>query len=131
MEQKNKKELEKILIADDEIIYRNILAQALFENYEIEFASNADEEIEKSKQNKYLLILTDNQMNDGYGNSGLYAIEQIRKHDKNTPIYLHSGGLTNKIKTKALSLGANDVFKKIDSFMKLDKILTELKGGEK
>jgi|SRR3989344_936700 len=124
------KELEKILIADDCFELMESLKQVIFRKYEVVFASNAKEEIEKAKENKYLMILTDNNMEDGHENSGLYAIEQIRKYDGVTPIYLHSGGLTDEIETEALRLGANGVFDKANDFQEITKIFIELKGGK-
>jgi ActR/RegA family two-component response regulator len=125
------KKPEKVLIADDDFEYQRSLMQTIFRNYEVDLASDADQEIEKARGKTYTLILTDNQMEDGHENSGLYAIEQIRKYDKETPIYLHSGELTDQIRTEALKLGANGVFKKEDDFRELEKILTQLKGSKR
>ena len=54
----------KVLVADDNVEYRNSIVRAVFGDYETDVASNADEEIEKARNNHYSLILTDNQMED-------------------------------------------------------------------
>lgn len=101
--------LKKILIADDNTEYRNSLARALKGDYEIDFASNAKEEIEKAKKNEYEIIITDNNMEDGHSDSGLYAIEQIRKAGRKTPIFLSSASLSEEVKKKAKALGADEI----------------------
>ncbi len=123
----------KVLIADDNVKYRSRIAGTLFQNYETDFALNADEEIEKAMQNKYVLIVTDNQMQDGYGSSGIYAIEQIRKFDKETPIILNTANTSLDIAIEALQKGANEVVNKridFDEFREiLGKYLTGYGGG--
>lgn len=113
----------KVLIADDDARYRTDLAKALFEDYETDFASNADEEIEKARQNKYALIMTDNHMEDGYGNSGIYAIEEIRKFDKEVPIIFHSANSAFEISIEALQKGANEVASKMVDLDELENII--------
>lgn len=113
----------KVLIADDDVEYRNVLDKIFFKNYETDFALNANEEIEKARQNKYALIVTDNQMKDGYGNSGIYAIEQIRKFDTETPIVLNTANTALDIAVEALQKGANEVTNKRLDFEKFREML--------
>ncbi|MBU4069777.1 MAG: response regulator [Nanoarchaeota archaeon] len=120
----------KVLIADDDVEYRNILDKIFFKNYETDFALNANEEIEKAKQNEYALIVTDNQMKDGYGNSGIYAIEQIRKFDKETPIVLNTSNTALDIAVEALQKGANEVTNKRLDFEKFREMLGKYLIGD-
>jgi len=113
--------LVKVLVADDDIEYRNSIVRALFCGYEVDFASTADEEIEKARQNQYSLILTDNQMEDGYGNSGIYAIEQIRKFDKEVPIIFHTADTAFDVSVEALAKGATEVVSKRTGLGELQK----------
>ena len=105
-------EIEKILIADDDVDYSSSLAKNLFKTKHVDIVSNADEEINMARQNKYSLIVTDNQMRDGYENSGIYAIEKIREFDKKTPIILNSSEMHFDVALEALVKGANEVVKK-------------------
>jgi len=123
MTKEKTKSLAKILIADDKVDYRKSIAAALFSDYETDFASNADEEIEKAKQNQYSLILTDNQMEDGYGNSGIYAIGQIRKFDKKVPIVFHTADNASEIFMEALLVGANEAMSKITNLEGYEKVI--------
>ncbi|MBS3134696.1 response regulator [Candidatus Woesearchaeota archaeon] len=118
--------LERILLADDDVEYRSAIANALF-SYDVDLALNANEAIEKTKNNMYALIILDNNMEDGYGDSGIYAIEQIRRFDTKTPIFLHTADLTDYIKNSALRLGANDVFSKMISVRELKEKIKSCK----
>lgn len=103
----------KVLIADDNADARELIARVM-SSYEIDFALTADEEIVKAKQNQYFLILTDNNMEDGYENSGLYAIEQIRKFNKKVPIFFLTSALTDDLRNLAQKKGANEAMEKLD-----------------
>ncbi len=111
--------IQKILLADDDEQYKQSLKRALFGDYDVDFASNADEEIKKARENTYSLIITDNKMNDGYRNSGIYAIQEIRRFDTKTPIIFHSSNTSVDLSFIALSKGANEVIPKTLSLSKL------------
>jgi len=113
----------KILLADDDCDYRTFLTKRLFNSYDIDFASNADEEVEKAKENKYSLIITDNKMHDGHKNSGIYAIEQIRMFDKEVPIIFHTGDNDLSILIDAITKGASNAIFKNESCTNLKSVL--------
>lgn len=102
----------KILLADDNKEIKESLVRALFEDYQVDFASDADEEIAMARNNRYALIITDNDMEDGYGNSGIYAIEQIRKFDKKVPIIFYTASINKETFAKAREKGANETMSK-------------------
>lgn len=117
--------LRKILIADDEEITRKALTRYLSFYGEVHQASNAEQAIVLARENSYSLIITDNQMNDGHGDSGIYATRIIREFDTSTPIVIHTADLTDKIKEEGLKSGANEVLKKEISILRtaIDKYL--------
>ncbi len=101
----------KLLIADDDPYYRLMLG-TLFRDYDTLFASNTEELIEKARKKESSLIITDNQMNDGYGDSGIYAIGEIRKFDPDVPIIFHSSDNSMKTSLKATLTGATHIVTK-------------------
>lgn len=105
--------MKRVLIADDEPSIRAIIAQALHESgYDSDFACTADEEIARAAGNEYSVIITDNNMEDGRGNSGIYAIREIRKTDGKTPILFMTGNPSEQIMAEAVSAGATETFYK-------------------
>jgi len=115
----------KILIADDTRFYRVSYGIALRKDYDVDYASNVDELLEKTLNEEYSLVLTDNLMGFGYDNSGLYAAEEIRKKDKKIPIILNTSELTDKVKEKARELGINKVLEKPLDLLELREIIKD------
>ena len=99
----------KVLIADDDDGWISTLIENMFpeDKYIVDSVSNADDLISYAKNNKYDLIVTDNEMNDGHGDSGVYAIKEIRKFDKDTPIVMNSSDRGFSMPVSAISAGAS------------------------
>lgn len=115
--------LPKLLIADDNIQYLKSLERSLRNEFQLDCVTNADDEIAKVREaygsnNRYSLIITDNQMEDGKElepgdkSSGLYAIREIRKFDQLTPILLHTAYKGTELYVQAIFLGADAILSK-------------------
>lgn len=59
MEQSNK---QSILVVDDEEVIRSFLFEVLGENYDVSLAEDGDKAIEKIREHRYNLIITDLKM---------------------------------------------------------------------
>jgi len=115
-------ENKKVLIAEDDDLLRKILVRHIgsnFKNLDIDDVATCKELIEKSRSIEYSLILTDNNMEPG--TNGAEAIEEIRKFDKKTPIYMLSG--SSRAKDDALKSGATGFLDKCDD-KGLDEVLS-------
>ncbi len=104
----------KILIADDDPEMRTALTQILKSiPCNIEAVSNVPELFKKWNTELPALLITDNRMGKGEENTGMYAIQQLRKDNKETPILLMSSFMTQDEKEEALRQGANEVLDKL------------------
>jgi len=105
--------MKKVIIAEDLKDRRDFLVETISsEGIKIDEVDNGSELVEKVKLGGYNLIITDNIMPNM---NGLEAIREIRKFDKQTPIYLLSslaGGDAKVIEKQALGNGANGFIKK-------------------
>jgi len=111
----------KILLAEDDFINQEIILGLLEEkNIQIDIAENGKEAIELHKQNKYTLIFMDIQMPilDGYE-----ATKEIRKIDKNIPIYAITASAMKEDIQRTLDSGMNGYLHKPIDVSKLYKIL--------
>lgn len=80
--------MKKVIIAEDDEGWRERLIEIILsQGVKIEEVKNGPELVEKVKAGKYDLIFTDNSMPGG---NGLEAIIEIRKFNKETPIYMVS-----------------------------------------
>lgn len=114
-----KPDQKKIIYADDNIIpamANKKYIQSNIDGVTVDIVGNGNDLVEKVKNGKYVLIVTDNNM--PYL-TGLEAIQEIRKFDKEIPIIMISGDISgnissdvSSIKDKALKAGANDYLKK-------------------
>jgi len=115
----------KILIADDNEDYRKSIKRFLEDDkYKIEEAGNSDEAIKMAQKERYDLIVTDNDMRDGYKSSGLRVIEEVRKSEKNkkTPILFSSSYIPEEIEEKAKKFDV-EICDKMDFLKKVKKFL--------
>ena len=117
----------RIIIADDERLVRESLASVVMRtlnDVEVVEVGDGKELVDRVRKERYDFIITDNNMS---GMSGLSAIKEIRTFNKDTPIYMISGGGTN-IKL-ALFMGATGYISKHDYFDGLPAILNEYLGN--
>jgi len=103
----------RILIADDHAILRSGIVNLLqneFRNVVIVETDNALDVIEKTRQEKWDLILLDITMP---GMSGLDALKQIKATDIKTPVLIISMQPENLYAMRALKAGASGYFNKM------------------
>lgn len=109
--------MKNVIIADDEILMRNVLRRLIKKTcgtrnvlVSIEEVPNGEELVAKvtcAEKDFYKLILTDYRM---MGNiSGLEAVEQIRRSNPIVPVYLMSA---NEVMEKAMQAGATGYIQK-------------------
>src|SRR3984893_3213042 len=100
----------KVLVVDDESDIRESLELLLIsEGYAVELAQNATEGLQKMEAAGYDLVLLDLMMPD---KSGMEVIQEVRQHDKETPIFMITAYGSVEAAVHALKLGANDYFSK-------------------
>src|SRR5215471_10002563 len=100
----------KILVIDDESDIREGLELLLTtEGYTVELAHNGTEGIRKLEGASYDLALLDLMMPDI---SGMEVLSEVRKRDRETPIFMITAYGSVEAAVKALKLGANDYFSK-------------------
>ena len=117
----------KILIADDEIINHELLAGLLEEEYDLDFAINGQQALDKLNQQDYDALLLDMLMPVLDGRHTLKIIRQ--QADLLTlPIIMISGVDDEESIAEIIEMGANDyISKPIDSRIVLARIQTQLK----
>lgn len=100
----------KILIADDEVLFLNMLAEILKRGgYESDTVSSGDAAINMIENNSYDVVLSDIRMP---GATGLEVLNHAKEKDADTQVIMISAfGDTENI-LKALRLGASDFIQK-------------------
>jgi DNA-binding NtrC family response regulator len=100
----------KVLVIDDEIDIREGLEMLLeSEGYAVELAQNGTEGLQKMESHPYDLVLLDLMMPDI---SGMEVLEEARRRDRETPIFMITAYGSVEAAVHALKLGANDYFSK-------------------
>src|SRR5262245_11392656 len=100
----------KILVIDDEVDIREGLELLLTtEGYLAETAQNGTEGLQRLSTNSYDLVLLDLMMPDI---SGMEVLEEVRRRDRETPIFMITAYGSVEAAVSALKLGANDYFSK-------------------
>ena len=100
----------RILVIDDEADIREGLQTLLeLEGYSVEAAENATEGLKRFEAGSYDLVLLDLMMPD---RSGLEVLDDVRKRDRETPIFLITAYGSIEVAVEALKAGANDYFSK-------------------
>src|SRR4051795_3596114 len=100
----------KVLVVDDEEAIREGLEMLLqSEGYSVELAQNGIEGIQKIESRAYDLVLLDLMMPDM---SGMDVLRQVRRRDRETPIFMITAYGSVDAAVQALKLGANDYFSK-------------------
>jgi diguanylate cyclase (GGDEF)-like protein/PAS domain S-box-containing protein len=117
----------RLLIVDDNEMNRDMLARRLERNgYVVEMVENAQQLIERTKQNDVDLVLLDIEMPEI---SGLEALKTIRENYSpvQLPIIMVTAKTQSEDIVKALSLGANDYLTKpVDLPVALARIGSQL-----
>src|SRR5579872_1665700 len=99
-----------ILVVDDEADIREGLELLLTsEGYSVDLAQNGTEGIHRMENRGYDLVLLDLMMPDL---SGMEVLQEVRKRDRETPIFLITAYGSVEAAVNALKLGANDYFSK-------------------
>lgn len=100
----------KILVVDDEVMVRVVLRKILIkEGYKVLSARDGERAIKKIENEEFDLVLLDLKMP---GIDGMETLEKIRKINKNIPVILISGYLTNEKVERATKLGISDYIEK-------------------
>ena len=99
-----------VLVVDDEADIREGLEMLLIsEGYAVDLANNGAEGLHRMEDRGYDLVLLDLMMPDM---SGMQVLQEVRKHDRETPIFLITAYGSLEAAVNALKLGANDYFSK-------------------
>jgi len=100
----------RVLVIDDEADIRESFEVLLqMEGYEVLLAENAAEGLRRFEEGVFDLVLLDLMMPD---RSGLEVLDDIRKRDKETPVFLITAYGSVEVAVEALKSGANDYFSK-------------------
>lgn len=102
-------EKKRILICDDEEGVRESLNLILEEDYNLDFATNGDEAIEKIKSGNYDGLLLDIKMPI---KNGLDTLEEIRNISPEMKVIIVTGYQSVETASKAVKLGAVDYITK-------------------
>src|SRR5580704_1652882 len=99
-----------VLVIDDEVDIREGLELLLIsEGYAVDLAQNGAEGLHRMENRGYDLVLLDLMMPDL---SGMEVLHEVRKRDRETPIFLITAYGSTEAAVNALKLGANDYFPK-------------------
>lgn len=99
-----------VLVVDDEVDIREGLEMLLTsEGYAVDLAQNGTEGLHRMENRGYDLVLLDLMMPDM---SGMEVLQEVRKRDRETPIFLITAYGSVEAAVSALKLGANDYFSK-------------------
>jgi DNA-binding NtrC family response regulator len=100
----------RILVVDDEADIRESLADLLgLEGYAVDVAENASEGLHKLESAGYDLLLLDLMLPD---RSGMEVLREIRKRDREIPVFLITAYGSTQVAVEAMKAGANDFFEK-------------------
>jgi DNA-binding NtrC family response regulator len=100
----------KVLVVDDEEAIREGLEMLLLsEGYAVDLAPNGGEGLRRIESQPYDLVLLDLMMPDI---SGMDVLAEVRRRDRETPIFMITAYGSVEAAVKALKLGANDYFSK-------------------
>lgn len=104
------KEYVKILVADDEVMMRNLILKILeSEGYQITMTSSGDEALAMLKENNYDLLLTDVKMP---GMSGFELLKQVKESWPDMAVIVMTGYGDAYTVKEALLLGADEYVSK-------------------
>ncbi|MCW5978230.1 MAG: sigma-54-dependent Fis family transcriptional regulator [Bryobacteraceae bacterium] len=100
----------RILVVDDEADIRESLDLLLTsEGYAVDGAENATEGLDRLESSLYDVVLLDLMMPD---RSGMEVLDEVRRRDRQIPIFMITAYGSVESAVRALKLGANDYFTK-------------------
>src|ERR1051325_528014 len=101
----------RVLVIDDEPAIRESLHDLLTVEggYTVDLAENGTEGVQKFSRRGYDLVLLDLMMPD---KSGMEVLDEVRKRDRETPIFMITAYGSVEAAVEALKRGANDYFSK-------------------
>ncbi len=104
------KEFVKILVADDEVIMRNLILRILeSEGYQISMASTGEEALGLMEENKYDLLLTDVKMP---GMTGFDLLKNVKNRWPDMAVIVMTGYGDAYTVKEALLMGADEYLSK-------------------
>jgi len=118
----------KILVAEDNFINQKV-AKTLFKNigYEVDFAKNGLEVLDKMKLSQYDIIFMDIMMPEM---DGIQATMELRQKNIEVPIIAMTANIAKDEKTSAIASGMNDYITKPVKIDVIKKILIKLFSEE-
>lgn len=94
----------KILVVDDEETLRNVLQEVIEqEGLDVEVAASGEEALEKFKQQRYNIVLTDLKMP---GISGMEVLKEVKSADPDTEVVIITSHASLTTAVEAVRLGA-------------------------
>ncbi len=92
-----------VLIVDDEEVIRDFLYEVFSDDYDVSLASNGSIAIEKIKENKYDLIITDLMMPNITGEE---VVKFVNENEPNTKVIVISGFSSLHTVSQSINNGA-------------------------
>ena len=119
----------KILIVDDEENIRRIFKKALEKkNYTVHTAPNAEDALQKIKNQKYFLIFSDIFMD---GMSGLALLKEVKKINPQTRVVVMTAQDTMNNTIEAMRMGAYDYISKPFDFEVIYTLVARVESNRK
>lgn len=128
--QKYLKQDGKLLIAEDEEIGRTLLKMMLEKRYDLTFAKNGNEVVEKYFSEKPYLVLMDIMMPEIDGFEAFKLIMEKRPKDDTTPIVALTARAMNDERRKILEYGFSDYMSKPIDDEKLIQLIEKYKAQQ-
>ncbi len=107
--EKSKKEMEKILIIEDNETMREGMAYTLKKEYSVATAPGGREGLELFKSDEFDVVITDLKME---GVDGLAVLEEVKKLSPETPVIIVTAFGSIDVAVKAMQMGAWDFIAK-------------------
>jgi DNA-binding NtrC family response regulator len=123
---------EKVLVVDDSAEFREVLGDALEDDFDIDLAASAEEAQRKLTDGVGVVLLDVRLKEDGVNRDGLLLLEAIRQNQHELPVVMMTSYADIDIAVEAMRLGATDFVQKsrvdIREFRKvIDKALERSK----
>lgn len=110
--QKQYRHMLKVLVVDDEIDIRELVAEILRdEGYDVEVASTASKAIEKANSSEFGVVLLDIWL-EGSDMDGIGVLKSVKSINPNIPVIMISGHGNIETAVQCIKLGAYDFIEK-------------------